>query len=83
MTTQTVCLRVCVCMCMRGHRNPAIQIHNVCVSVFTWDDDDALGLLDQLHALFHVHLSVCAGDLHWLARAGGGCAVATQDDVSQ
>lgn len=49
----------------------------------TWDDDDVLGLLDQIHSLLHVDLGVGARDLHGLASASGGGSVAAKDDVSQ
>lgn len=67
------------CWCARATPPPP-PLRSLAV---TWDDDDVLGLLDQLHSLLHVDLGVGARDLHGLASASGGGSVAAKDDVSQ
>lgn len=54
----------------------------VCVCL-TWSDDYALGLFNHLDSLIHIDFCVCPCDLHGLSCAGGRCAIASQDHISQ
>lgn len=51
--------------------------------MFTWCDDDAVGLFDYVNGLVHIDLSVSANNLHGLAARSGGGAVPTQDHIGQ
>lgn len=51
--------------------------------VFTWCDDDAVGLFDDVDGLVQVDLSVSANNLHGLSARSGGGAVPTQDHIGQ
>lgn len=51
--------------------------------MFTWCDDDAVGLFDYVDGLVQVDLSVSANNLHGLSARSGGGAVPTQDHIGQ
>ena len=51
--------------------------------MFTWCDDDAVGLFDYVNGLVQVDLSMSANNLHGLSARSGGGAVPTQDHIGQ